>query len=106
MSNEEMEKEIEKIQNAIISEQIKNFADGHGAKERAYSLARIVAEAIVKSGWENQVNFFGFYLDCGFLTFSCANGCGKTEEANISGYNFAYQVKLIFDSIEKSGFFA
>lgn len=107
MTNEELKIEIEKTINAIVSEDLKelvNMAVAAG-NMKIYSLVKTVAEAIVLSGWSEQINFFSFYLDRDFITFRCAYGCGEPVVANLSGYKLAYQIKLVFDAIEKAGFF-
>lgn len=107
MTNEELKIEIEKTLNAIVSEDLKelmNVAVAAG-NMKIYSLVKTVAETIVLSGWSEQINFFSFYLDHDFITFRCACGCGEPVVANVSGYKLAYQIKLVFDAIEKAGFF-
>ena len=66
--------------------------------EKVSSLARIVAEMIVR-GKLDAYNFRFKNTPYG-VVFRCRN-----SEQNLSGYQFAYQVKLICSIIEKEGYY-
>lgn len=62
-------------------------------------VASTVAEMVVRAHW-NQEDFT-FRSEGGSVLFK-AGGAG---EVNLSGYNFAYQVKLCADAIAEAGYF-
>lgn len=62
-------------------------------------IASTLAKIITRSNWNPED--FALRLECGCIMFKA----GKSEEVNISGYNFAYQIKLCLDAIEKAGYF-
>ena len=66
--------------------------------ERVNSLANLVAEMIVRGKWD-AYNFQFENTPYG-VVFRCRN-----SEQNLSGYQFAYQVKLICSIIEKEGYY-
>ena len=66
--------------------------------EKVSSLARIVAEMIVRGKWD-AYNFQFKNTPYG-VVFRCRN-----SEQNLSGYQFAYQVKCICSNIEQEGYY-
>lgn len=66
--------------------------------ERVNSLANLVAEMIVRGNW-SAYNFQFKNTPYGFV-FRCRN-----SEQNLSGYQFAYQVKCICSIIEQEGYY-
>lgn len=66
--------------------------------ERVNSLANLVAEMIVRGNW--AAYDFRFKNTSYGVVFRCRNS-GK----NLSGYQFAYQVKLICSIIEQEGYY-
>ena len=66
--------------------------------ERVNSLAKLVAEMIVRGNWD-AYNFKFKNTPYG-VVFRCRN-----SEQNLSGYQFSYQVKLICSIIEQEGYY-
>ena len=62
-------------------------------------VASTVAEMVVRAHWNPED--FAFRSEGGSVLFKA----GNTGEVNISGYNFAYQVKLCSDAIAEAGYF-
>ena len=84
--------------NQEINETAARICDSAQTFENVSSLARIVAEMILRTRWD--VCAFRFEsTPCG-VVFHCGN-----SEQNLSGYNFGYQVNLVCKVIEKSGLY-
>ena len=74
------------------------ICDSAETLERVNSLAELVAEMIVSGNWA-AYNFQFKNTPYG-VVFRCRN-----SEQNLSGYQFAYQVKLICSIIEQEGYY-
>lgn len=85
-----MEQEIDKTAVEIC--------DSLETLEEVNSLAKLVAEMIVRGHWA-AFNFRFKTTPYGVI-FRC-----KNSEQNLSGYQFAYQVKCICSIIEKEGYY-
>ncbi len=85
-----MEQEIDKTAAEIC--------DSAETLEKVNSLAKIVAEMIVRGHWA-AYNFKFKNTPYG-VVFRCRN-----SEQNLSGYQFAYQVKCICSIIETEGYY-
>lgn len=62
-------------------------------------VASTVAEMVVRAHWDPEG--FTFRSEGGSVLFKA----GNAGEVNVSGYNFAYQVKLCADAIAEAGYF-
>ena len=74
------------------------ICDSAETLEEVNSLAKLVAEMIVRGNWDSY-NFKFKNTPYG-VVFRCMN-----SEQNLSGYQFAYQVKLICSIIEQEGYY-
>ena len=74
------------------------ICDSAETLERVSSLAYLVAEMIVRGNWD-AYNFKFKNTPYG-VVFQCRN-----SEQNLSGYQFAYQVKCICSIIEQEGYY-
>lgn len=84
--------------NQEINETAARICDSARTFENVSSLARIVAEMILRTRWD--VCAFRFESTPWGVVFHCGN-----SEQNLSGYNFGYQVNLVCKVIEKSGLY-
>lgn len=84
--------------NEEINETAARICDSAQTFEKVSSLARIVAEMIVRTHWDACA--FGFEAKPWGVVFHCGN-----SEQNLSGYNFGYQVNLVCNVIEKAGLY-
>lgn len=84
--------------NQEINETAARICDSAQTFENVSSLARIVAEMILRTRWD--VCAFRFESTPWGVVFRCGN-----SEQNLSGYNFGYQVNLVCKVIEKSGLY-
>lgn len=87
-----MEQEIKINKTAV------EICDSLETLERVKSLSRLVAEMIVRGHWDAY--HFRFKTTPYGVVFRC-----KNSEQNLSGYQFAYQVKCICSIIEKEGYY-
>lgn len=87
-----MEQEIK------IEKTAAEICDSLETLEKVDSLAKLVAEMIVRGNWA-AYNFKFKNTPYG-VVFRCRN-----SEQNLSGYQFAYQVKCICSIIEKEGYY-
>lgn len=85
-----MEQEIFKIAAEIC--------DSAETLERVKSLAHLVAEMIVRGHWDA---YHFRFKNTPYGVFFCC----KNSEQNLSGYQFAYQVKCICYIIETEGYY-
>lgn len=84
--------------NQEINETAARICDSAQTLENVSSLARIVAEMILRTRWD--VCAFRFESTPWGVVFHCGD-----SEQNLSGYNFGYQVNLVCKVIEKSGLY-
>ena len=87
-----MEQEIKINKTAV------EICDSLETLEEVNSLAKLVAEMIVRGHWA-AFNFRFKTTPYGVIF------CCKNSEQNLSGYQFAYQVKCICSIIEKEGYY-
>lgn len=84
--------------NETINETAAEICDSAQTFEKVGSLARIVAEMIVRTHWDASA--FRFEATPWGVVFRCGN-----FDQNLSGYNFGYQVYLVCNVIEKASLY-
>ena len=73
--------------------------EGRQVSPSMLPVARVVAEMVVRSGWDSDR--IEFYTDGAFVMFKA----GEAGPVNLSGYNFARQLKSCLDVITEAGHF-
>jgi hypothetical protein len=76
---------------------VAGIPEEHRAK--VVPIASTIGKIIARSRWNPEG--FSMSLDHGSIMFKA----GNAGEVNLSGYNFAYQVKLCLDAITEAGYF-
>lgn len=89
----------------IITTIVKPSATGtlyNGTPAEQLPITLFVADLVTRMGWDP--NQFSVYRDCGNLVF----GVGTRERNHfccIQDYSYAYQVKLVMDTLDLHGMF-
>ena len=97
MTQEELDMKVEAAAGAMIHESLKGIEPAHLLKVNA--LSKCVAAICILSGWD--IDSMVFEIDpWGHLSFRCLG-----ESRCLSGYNTAYQMKLVMDALEDAGMF-
>lgn len=91
-----MDQEIEKTA-AAMCETVEVY-------EAIQPLARVVAEMFVRTHWAHEGVGFKRFQGSRSVLFVVDNSKCNIERS-ISGYNFAYQVKIVCDVLENAGYF-
>lgn len=96
---EDYSKNVDEIANEIAEEDVRNeFFNMH--------LVKLVAEMIIRCKWNKTAFKFRTLNVTGHpLLFEVTRDDGVICTQNLFGYNFAYQVKLISETIERAGLF-